>query len=156
MSNLCIDTYGNKYWVNELGQYHLENGPAVEWVNGDKEWYLNGKLHRDDGPAIDYVNGRKEWFKHGKQYHEALPKNISYGEIIDNKINSPSIVLKNRAQTDHQKTDLICKLLSAWKKYPTLRLGQLIVSSIYKSKIDLFYIEDYNLIELIEKFGEND
>ena len=21
--------------------------------NGDKEWYLNGKLHREDGPAIE-------------------------------------------------------------------------------------------------------
>lgn len=24
------------------GKRHRENGPAVEWVNGDQEWFLNG------------------------------------------------------------------------------------------------------------------
>jgi len=30
---------------------HREDGPAVEWYNGSKEWYKNAKLHREDGPA---------------------------------------------------------------------------------------------------------
>jgi len=25
------------------GQFHRKNGPAVEWANGSKEWWLNGK-----------------------------------------------------------------------------------------------------------------
>ena len=25
------------------------------YPNGDKSWYLNGKLHREDGPAIEYA-----------------------------------------------------------------------------------------------------
>ena len=25
------------------------------WANGDKSWYLNGKLHREDGPAIEWA-----------------------------------------------------------------------------------------------------
>jgi len=29
--------------------------------NGDREWSLNGKLHREDGPAIEWSNGTKEW-----------------------------------------------------------------------------------------------
>ena len=27
--------------------------------DGDKEWFFNGKLHREDGPAIEYFNGDK-------------------------------------------------------------------------------------------------
>lgn len=28
----------------------------------------DGKLHRDDGPAVEYKDGTKEYWKHGKQY----------------------------------------------------------------------------------------
>jgi hypothetical protein len=28
--------------------------PAVEYANGDKEWWRRGRRHRDDGPAIIY------------------------------------------------------------------------------------------------------
>ena len=33
-------------------------------------WKLNGNLHREDGPAIEYANGTKEWWLNGKQYTE--------------------------------------------------------------------------------------
>ena len=26
------------------GKLHREDGPAFEWPNGDREWYLNGEL----------------------------------------------------------------------------------------------------------------
>ena len=67
------------YVVKGTKKYHREDGPAIEWDNGDKEWYINGKLHRDDGPAqvycdtfFWYLNGirlptREGWF-------EALPE----------------------------------------------------------------------------------
>jgi hypothetical protein len=25
-------------------------------------WYINGKLHREDGPAVKYASGDKEWY----------------------------------------------------------------------------------------------
>ena len=25
-------------------------------------WQVNGNYHREDGPAIEYVSGRKEWW----------------------------------------------------------------------------------------------
>ena len=25
------------------GKLHREDGPAIEWANGDKEWWLNGE-----------------------------------------------------------------------------------------------------------------
>lgn len=31
---------------------HRENGPAVEYADGDKAWWFNGKKHRVGGPAI--------------------------------------------------------------------------------------------------------
>ena len=42
------------------------DGPAIEWVNGDKAWYLNGEYHREDGPAVEYANGDKEWWLRNK------------------------------------------------------------------------------------------
>ena len=41
---------------------HRADGPAIEWDNGDKEWYINGKLHRDDGPALILADGRIFWY----------------------------------------------------------------------------------------------
>jgi hypothetical protein len=29
------------------GKYHREDGPAVEWANGSKEWWLNGTSHTE-------------------------------------------------------------------------------------------------------------
>ena len=56
-----VDKYGNKLWYNSKGKLHRENDlPAIEWLNGDKEWYLNGKLHREnDLPAVEWFNGDK-------------------------------------------------------------------------------------------------
>ena len=54
------------YWRNEVGRLHRENGPAIEYANGDKSWYQHGQLHREDGPAIEYSNGNKDWYFHDK------------------------------------------------------------------------------------------
>lgn len=35
------------------------------------EWFLNGKRHREDGPAMEYANGTKWWYINGKQYKDA-------------------------------------------------------------------------------------
>jgi len=29
---------------------------------GAKHWFKNGNRHREDGPAIDYINGHKQWW----------------------------------------------------------------------------------------------
>ena len=97
-STLETDQYGNKFWRNEIGQYHKENGPAQEMINGDKFWYkkgklhrengaavyneevdkdkywfINGQLHREDGPAIEIANGNKVWYIYGKLHREDGP-----------------------------------------------------------------------------------
>ena len=66
-----IDEKGSKFWYSDKKQtkLHREDGPAVEWADGLKEWYLNDKYHRKDGPAID--NARYEaWYINGKLHRE--------------------------------------------------------------------------------------
>ena len=52
-------------FYNEEGRLHRDDGPAHEQSNA-KYWYKNGKLHRENGPAIEYADGSKCWYKDGK------------------------------------------------------------------------------------------
>jgi len=67
-----IDSRGNKryYSDREMKILHREDGPALEWSSGSKEWYLNGKLHREDGPAIVWPDGTKWWYLNDKHLSE--------------------------------------------------------------------------------------
>ena len=57
--------------TNSLGTFYykdLENrilhrvdGPAAEYANGSKSWYLNGKPHRLDGPTFKNAYGQGVW-----------------------------------------------------------------------------------------------
>jgi len=80
---------------------HREDGPAIEYDDGDKEYWLKGKqvkeedltcskceinslgtkrwknwageYHRLDGPAFEDLDGNKEWFKNGLRHREDGP-----------------------------------------------------------------------------------
>jgi len=67
------DKGGNKFWQDENGLRHREDGPAIEYANGDKFWYQHDILHRDDGPAIEWANGTKYWYQHGKCHRQDGP-----------------------------------------------------------------------------------
>ena len=57
---------------------------STQTVNeGIKQWWLNGKLHREDGPAIEWANGDKYWLLNGKYYAEE-----EYKEEISKRKNS--------------------------------------------------------------------
>jgi hypothetical protein len=73
MNNLIVDSEGNKKWYNSDGKLHRTDGPAVEYINGDKIWYLNGKKHREDGPAFEWLDGSKAWYINGKKHREDGP-----------------------------------------------------------------------------------
>jgi hypothetical protein len=49
-------------------QRHRTDGPAIEFADGSKEWWLNGQRHRTDGPAVEWANGDKSWFLNGRYY----------------------------------------------------------------------------------------
>ena len=47
------------------GILHREDGPALEYFNGDKYYFVDGILHREDGPAVFLDNENKELIKLG-------------------------------------------------------------------------------------------
>ena len=59
------DSDGNKSWYLN-GKLHREDGPAVEHASGTKRWFYHGKLHREDGPAVEYADGSKHWYLNGE------------------------------------------------------------------------------------------
>ena len=49
----------------EMTTRHRIDGPAMEYSDGTKVWYLHGKRHRIDGPAIEWAYGDKSWCLNG-------------------------------------------------------------------------------------------
>ena len=66
-----VDEHGTRRYFNSANQLHRTDGPAVEWDNGTKSWYQNGKRHRIDGAAIEYLDGDKAWYINGEELTEA-------------------------------------------------------------------------------------
>jgi len=60
---------GTIRYFNEKKQLHREDGPAIIWLSGDKEWFLNGKRHRQGAPAIEFAEV-KVWYIDGKKHRE--------------------------------------------------------------------------------------
>jgi hypothetical protein len=53
---------GSQILLDTIGRFHCECGPAIIDASGDKFWFKHGKLHRLDGPASEFADGFKEWF----------------------------------------------------------------------------------------------
>ena len=60
--SLEIDEEGNRFWRDDDNLFHREDGPAIECVDGSKEWWIDGAPHRTDGPAVDHANNLYEWW----------------------------------------------------------------------------------------------
>ena len=43
-----VDEIGDIRWKLPNGNLHREDGPAVEWAGGRKEWWVNGELIRQE------------------------------------------------------------------------------------------------------------
>ncbi len=68
MVRKIIDLDGNIRYYNEQFKLHREDGPALEYSNGDKFWIVNDSYHRLDGPALEYASGDRCYYIMGKQY----------------------------------------------------------------------------------------
>jgi hypothetical protein len=70
-----INENGDKFYHSdrEMEILHREDGPAIEYADGSKAWWLNGNRHREDGPAIEDANGFKAWWLNGKRHREDGP-----------------------------------------------------------------------------------
>ena len=44
---------------------------TVKVVGGIQHWFLNDKLHREDGPAVEFADGCKLWYLNGVNLTEA-------------------------------------------------------------------------------------
>jgi len=75
-SKMEIDLFGDKVWRLPNGYLHREDGPAVEYANGFKAWYLNNKLHRENGPAVEFANDNKRWYLNDRLYKIQLNNKI--------------------------------------------------------------------------------
>ena len=66
---VTVDPQGAVCWYDlKTDLLHRVDGPAVEFSNGTKSWFINGKRHRIDGPAIEYAHGSKDWYVNGKRH----------------------------------------------------------------------------------------
>ena len=74
---------GDKIWYVD-GKLHRTGGPAVEQANGRRSWYVDGKLHRTDGPAVEHTNGKRSWYVYGKELKTLTKKSL----IIHMKANN--------------------------------------------------------------------
>jgi hypothetical protein len=73
-SVLSVDPHGSRTWQHSTtGKLHREDGPAVEWVNGTREWWRNGLRHREGGPAVRLSDGSREWWQNGNLHREDGP-----------------------------------------------------------------------------------
>lgn len=79
-TKMYINEYGDKLWRNEKGELHREDGPAIEYPDGYKQWYINGKRHRADGPAIEGLYQLKKKYTSTNDYLLDVVKANSYNK----------------------------------------------------------------------------
>ena len=77
---------GTKEWYID-GQRHRENKPAFIHYSGEEQWWFEGKAHREDGPAIIWSTGEKEWWIHGIKYTEEEFSNYLEKKELNNALN---------------------------------------------------------------------
>jgi len=87
MNNWDVYMINGPYISN--GKYHREDGPAFEYSDGYKEWYIHGKLHRENGPAIEHPGGGASYYLNGvyfseQDYWKEIKKRKSLKFILSN------------------------------------------------------------------------
>lgn len=108
INGLIIDKIETKRWyLND--QFHREDGPAVEYANGDKYWYLGDQHHRIDGPAIEHADGTKIWYQNGQLHREDGPA-VEYA----NGYKAWHFKGKKIDCSSQQKFEQLIKLKSFW------------------------------------------
>ena len=63
----------------------FDPGKNVEVWFCDEPCCKGKELHRDDGPAVIYPDGTKEWWRHGRKLSEAEAANLQ-GELAANAV----------------------------------------------------------------------
>lgn len=79
MKKIYNHTHTRVEYYNDKNQLHREDGPAIEYDNGDFMYFINGNLHRTDGPAMK-MNNNETYIVNGR----FINKN-QYNKIMLNK-----------------------------------------------------------------------
>lgn len=109
MNGRFVNKDGVIFWLKD-GQYHREDGPAVETSDGAIYWYIHDKLHREDGsamitkngkywliegqnhredgPAVEKADGTKEWYLNGIQLTEEQFKRETEKKALNEKLHT--------------------------------------------------------------------
>ena len=48
MKEYTVKVYEDRTEWYQNDKYHCNDGPSIEWSDGTKFWYQNGKVHRED------------------------------------------------------------------------------------------------------------
>ena len=89
---------GNVYYYyyydkDDMYLFHRDGAPAIEYFNGDKEWWVNGNCHREDGPAVERVDGRKEWWLNNEELKNKEEHQRALFQIVEEEQLTISISL---------------------------------------------------------------
>jgi hypothetical protein len=120
------------------GRLHREDGPAIEYADGTKEWYLNDRRHREDGPAIEYADGSKEWYLNDRRHREDGPAVEWADGEKEWYINGVEIILsKNNLIETPETEDEMISLINELKFVKVN--GECMFIKQYLKYIDWFY-----------------
>jgi hypothetical protein len=122
------DKYGFYFSLND--NLHRVDGPAIEYYDGDKEWWQNDKLHRIDGPAIEHADGSKEWYQNGKLHRlngPAIDYYNRYKEWYQNglchRLDGPACECANGSKYwFYEGKKIGCKSQEEFERYIKLKL----------------------------------
>lgn len=69
-----------EYTYIDRSGYSIKNEGFETILNddGDRKWYLDGKLHREDGPAIESGLSKNLWYLHGVRLYEPQIKLLKH------------------------------------------------------------------------------
>lgn len=109
-------------YVNGTKEYykkgirHRLNGPAIIFYTGTEEWWKNGLRHRLNGPAIKYANGDEEWWENGSRHRLDGPAVLYIGLVQQwykngsrHRLNGPAIVFDTGGELWYEN-DLLHRL----------------------------------------------
>ena len=60
-----VQNNGTKEYYNHNWMLHKFDSPAIEYANGDVEYWEDGLRHRTDGPAV-VIGDKQYWFENGE------------------------------------------------------------------------------------------
>jgi len=52
-------------------------------VFGTRDWFLNGQRHREDGPAIEYADGSRAWYLNDQNMTEEEHRKLTQKKMAN-------------------------------------------------------------------------